>query len=1251
MFQPISLKFLNQLLRMEPSEAAIQLGSLKGSFMAGLEEENMDAYKQRLFWDVLAHISDNVGVASTVIMLLTVAVGSRLLNTHLPLRLIHLRERAHQGGTRDCLGFIAVLVTVFESMISCIPSRAAEIKVPLVLMTDVVNAMDEESTQDVKPSLVALVQYIESVEAEKEFTRQKHRNASSKPPPDDFRQQSILPTYQELTPSYRPYLRPHIVNGAYPNADHYFDVHFRLMKEDFIQPLRSGLGEYLHNKQARPENRVKVNDIRVYENVELVRPKTDNSGVSYLMSFKRLPHVRWEMSKRLIYGSLVLLSEDEFKTYIPATVANSEAKQLARGLVDLRPIDTGMSSIVDKTFVMVESTVFFEAYRHVLVGLQRVSPATFPMAEHILDLKPDIKPPTYLMQLSHPKLDVSNLMVDRNQRNNARDISMTKLQKAASRVQSQHKRSPKHVGLKQHEIDTPFPISVLNGDAWPAAEETNLNPSQLEAVKVALTQELSLIQGPPGTGKTYIGLKIVETLLKNMHCWSDEETGPILLVCYTNHALDQFLLGIMKFQDTGIIRVGSRSKCIELEPHNLKQVIREQRFKKNMSNKYIKRRAGNVRQETTFAKEALEGFQTRIQLSSQGILRETEFKRFHIMSDEHFNSMMRMKKLGHADSWMIEWLVPDDESVKDFAQTHNEAITCDNKDEESKGNDTQEAETTVESIEVENERKLIEAQRVIDDDLEDDEIPEVEVVDNHLPLAVYFDDLMSSVHMNRRQKSFLREKISMQKKMHVNQVSIVRDVWRLDIHQRWGLYHYWLSEYMALLQAEIPVLQNEYTQLCAELRETNDHEKCLVLQQATIVGMTTTRAASEREVLQRVKPKIIIVEEAAEVLESHIITSLHSSCQQLILIGDHQQLRPKPHVYQLATRFHLDVSMFERLVKNGFPFEKLKQQHRMRPEISSLMRDHFYPELEDNESVYSYKDVKGVEKNVFFLDHTNGEAHVGETMSHYNLHEVDFTVALCKHLLNQGYEPKQITILTAYTGQLLKFKEKMDKATFEGVTVASVDNYQGEENDIILLSFVRSSQNGKIGFLNIANRVCVSLSRAKQGLYCMGNFTLYADKCALWKGIYGDLKANCRVGDTLMLQCYNHPHNKTEVARAADFRKVPDGGCGIPCDTLLDCGHVCNKLCHPADQLHQNYTCPYPCTKKCERDHACSDICGNKCPPCRITMEKKLPCGHVCRMKCSRDPTSVKCSVMVEKKKLPCKHLHTSTVSSGCRQV
>ncbi len=58
-------------------------------------------------------------------------------------------------------------------------------------------------------------------------------------------------------------------------------------------------------------------------------------------------------------------------------------------------------------------------------------------------------------------------------------------------------------------------------------------------------------------------------------------------------------------------------------------------------------------------------------------------------------------------------------------------------------------------------------------------------------------------------------------------------------------------------------------------------------------------------------------------LEAHIVTSLTSSMEQLILIGDHQQLRPSTNVYELATDYHLDISMFERLINNEYPSVRL----------------------------------------------------------------------------------------------------------------------------------------------------------------------------------------------------------------------------------------------------------------------------------------------------------------------------------------
>lgn len=133
-------------------------------------------------------------------------------------------------------------------------------------------------------------------------------------------------------------------------------------------------------------------------------------------------------------------------------------------------------------------------------------------------------------------------------------------------------------------------------------------------------------------------------------------------------------------------------------------------------------------------------------------------------------------------------------------------------------------------------------------------------------------------------------------------------------------------------------------------------------------------AARYHRVLQEIKPAITIVEEAAEVLEAHIVTSLTLGCQHLILIGDHQQLRPNPTVYDLQIKYNFDVSLFERMVKNGMEFGRLCLQHRMRPEIAKML-DHIYvnPKLENHDSVLKFEAVKGVERNLFFVDHSEQE--------------------------------------------------------------------------------------------------------------------------------------------------------------------------------------------------------------------------------------------------------------------------------------
>ena len=94
----------------------------------------------------------------------------------------------------------------------------------------------------------------------------------------------------------------------------------------------------------------------------------------------------------------------------------------------------------------------------------------------------------------------------------------------------------------------------------------------------------------------------------------------------------------------------------------------------------------------------------------------------------------------------------------------------------------------------------------------------------------------------------------------------------------------------------------------------------------------------------------------------------------------------------------------------------------------------------------------------------------------------------------------------------LQMKQKYHEIA--DVKCVTVDKYQGEENDIILLSLVRSqrNKNAGIGFLDIENRVNVALSRAKQGLFIVGNMDHISRRSLLWRKIKKELEAQQAIG-------------------------------------------------------------------------------------------------------------------------------------------
>lgn len=259
---------------------------------------------------------------------------------------------------------------------------------------------------------------------------------------------------------------------------------------------------------------------------------------------------------------------------------------------------------------------------------------------------------------------------------------------------------------------------------------------------------------------------------------------------------------------------------------------------------------------------------------------------------------------------------------------------------------------------------------------------------------------------------------------HVRQY---RDVWEVPVPARRDRLAEWKKE---ALKDEVDGIVSIIVQHNERQDERNavwSRGTVAVMKEKRIIACTTTAAAKYRTDIRAAGPGILLVEEAGEILESHILTAMGSSVKQLILIGDHKQLRPKCNNYDLTVEkgngYDLNRSLFERLVLRNYPHQTLTLQHRMRTEISSFVRQLTYPELEDAPGTKIRPRIKGLQRNVIFIDHSVSEDGTpkesdikGTTKT--NTYEIRMILAIIKYLGQQGYGTDKLVILTPYLGQL-----------------------------------------------------------------------------------------------------------------------------------------------------------------------------------------------------------------------------------------
>ncbi|EFJ36065.1 hypothetical protein SELMODRAFT_438270 [Selaginella moellendorffii] len=1119
----------------------------------------------------------------------------------------------------------------------------------------------------------------------------------------EFRSSPIIPTTPELLNIVAPSEVPvNKTDTRYSSATEYLETHFRLTREDFIEPLRNGIKQH----QNRAKGRL---DVRVYENVRPIQVALVREGIATRVRFdirgtrrRRMVDEDWKNSKRLMFEALVCFSPDNFqRSVVFGTVASRD--ELAQGLVDVILLDG--AELQETAYTMIESTgAYFGAYCHVLKVLQKEEMECLPFNDNLIALDQEVKPPSYLVHRAGGDFY---------------DFEAT-----FPEIKEELGRSRFHI-LQE----------------WPDWPSCTLDASQKAAIKHALTKRLALIQGPPGTGKTFVGLLIVRALLANLFSescarpditspWkgrraSQEQEqpgvlhGPILIVCYTNHALDQFLEKVMEFE-TRVVRVGAGSKSKTVDRCTLANIRKDcklspplvrmsmasasgmetfeeaiENCKRKMELQYVTRErlleiATYEQSKALFengpggVKAWLEGESIQrktvaLEKKSVTLKDKKNYNRFDLLEDEDqepadhgnvYESSSEEEAETDTGSEMEEEEEPKAESDEEgsalsarirgwLAETFQKK--CEVRD------DTNPEAPIVETIAAPPDQQADRGKRKVVEVDEDQSVPAASFdaasssnqIQEEIPLDVFVDD---------------------------------PDLWSLPVRERRRLHQYWLLKIHTEARRQLARHTLNYLAACKANEEAQREIQLSILRKSKVVGMTTTGAARLNEMLAVLQPEIVIVEEAAEVLESHVLACLTQHTRQLILIGDHLQLRPSVATYKLATKHKLEVSLFERMVKNGIQHVMLQTQRRMKPCISKLISGTIYPSLKDHARASEYEDIKGMKSSLFFLDHKAleqqdcGDEEDGATK--INPTEAGLVVELCVYLLNQAcYDAKDVTILAMYKGQVKEIQRRLAEHSFfrsgatsssiQGATsdrpssssaidgpswrnrgsssssdspswrnrgsssssssidgpgadgslprVSSVDEFQGEENTIILLSLVRSNiipdkeSAGKIGFLNIANRVNVALSRARQGLYIFGNAELLTRKSDLWRKILEILQEQHSIGDALVLRCQNHPDTETPVRKIQDFRLVGDGGCNRPCEFQLECGHACPRRCHPGS--HDAVICPKQCEKiREECGHSCANLChGDRpCRPCQILVAKINPsCGHEQRIPCA----------------------------------
>ena len=249
-----------------------------------------------------------------------------------------------------------------------------------------------------------------------------------------------------------------------------------------------------------------------------------------------------------------------------------------------------------------------------------------------------------------------------------------------------------------------------------------------------------------------------------------------------------------------------------------------------------------------------------------------------------------------------------------------------------------------------------------------------------------------------------------------------------------------------------------------------------------------TNSSSALEAIARVKFDVAVIDEASQATIPSVLIPI-AKAHRFILAGDHKQLPPTIISDRAGA---LSKTLFEELIRI-YPFKSqlLDIQYRMNSLLMKFPNEEFYDNgLKSDSSVDDIKirdilDSHQDEEALLFIDTSdiadNRERHLKDSKSIVNEIEAEIAIRIADDYLSDGVNESDIGIISPYADQVKIIQENTE------IEVKTVDGFQGREKEIIIISTVRSNDNGNIGFLSDLRRLNVAITRAKRKLIIIGN--------------------------------------------------------------------------------------------------------------------------------------------------------------------